>query len=299
MQALAGLLRTMRPRQWTKNSLIFAGIFFDAQVFVPASLLRVSISFALLCLISSAVYIINDLVDIESDRQHPRKRYRPLPAGQLPIPLARIAAVVIPLFAVGAAWLYSQTFALILVVYLILQIFYSFYLKHIVIVDILAVTAGFILRVAAGAIVISVTAFSPWLYALTALLSLFLIIGKRRQELMQLDENAVNVRPIYREYNLPLLDDMLRLVMTSTLIAYVLYAIEAPSETVINVNPNLPLITVPFVLYGLFRYLYLMRVKGEGSAPDEVLLRDRPLQLAIFSWALTFAIILYLPRLMQ
>lgn len=292
MDILSGLLRTMRPRQWTKNGLIYAGIVFDGQLFVVESFIKVTISFVLLCLLSSAIYIINDIADIESDRQHPVKRSRPIASGQLPVSTALTAAVILCVGTIGAAFTYSRGFALILIGYLILHLLYSYRLKHIVILDVMTVTAGFVLRVAAGVVVVRVAAFSPWLYTCTALLALFLAIGKRRQELLMLSEKAGSIRITLDHYNLPMLDDMLRMVMTGTIIAYLLYAIEAPS--MLLAGTNLALLTVPFVLYGMFRYLYLIHVKGEGSAPDEVLLKDRPLQAAILLWGLTFVAILYL-----
>ena len=294
MDLLIGLIRAMRPRQWTKNAIVYAGIVFDGQLFILDSFVRVTASYVLLCLISSAIYIINDLVDIESDRQHPKKRFRAIASGQLPIPIARAAAVVLVVISIGGAALFSPGLALILLVYLLLQLFYSWKLKHMVILDLLAVAGGFVLRVAAGVVVVHVKAFSPWLYACTALLALFLIIGKRRQELIELGGSAGGIRMTLNSYNLPLLDDMLRMVMTSTLIAYLLYTIEEPS--VLLAGNKLALLTVPFVLYALWRYLYLIHVNGEGSAPDEVLLRDRPLQAAILLWGLTFVAILYFPR---
>jgi 4-hydroxybenzoate polyprenyltransferase len=285
----------MRVKQWTKNVLIYAGLVFDGQLFVFEPFMRTTISFVLLCLTASTIYIINDLVDLESDRQHPRKKFRALPSGQLPVRVAMFAAVIIPSFSLIGASLLSPQFAIILIVYFLLHILYSFVLKNVVIIDILTVTAGFVLRVAAGVAVVQVENFSPWLYACTALLALFLVIGKRRQELVMLAENAQNVRVTYKDYNLPLLDEMLRLVTTSTFVAYLLYTIEAPTIKV--ANNNLALITVPFVLYGLFRYMYLINVKGEGSAPDEVLLSDLPLLISIILWGLTFVAIIYLPRL--
>ncbi len=295
MQAIMGLIRTMRPRQWTKNAFIFAGLVFDGQLLVLHSLVRVSAAFVLLCLVASTIYIINDLVDIEADRQHPRKKKRPLPSGQLPKQLAVIAAVIIPLVALAAAALLSPQFAVVLIVYFVIHVLYSFWLKNIVIIDIMAITAGFVLRVAAGVVVVQVANFSPWLYACTGMLALFLAIGKRRQELILLAENAENVRATYKDYNLPLLDEMLRLVMTGTFVAYLLYTVE--SETILVANTNLALITVPFVLYGLFRYMFLIYVRNEGSAPDELLLQDRPLLASIVLWGLTFVGILYLPNI--
>lgn len=295
MPAFIGLIRTMRPKQWTKNGIIYAGLVFDGQLLVPDSFLRVTVSFILLCLVSSTIYIVNDLVDIESDRQHPRKRKRPLPSGQLPVPLAIAASIIIPIVAIGLALLYSPGFALVLVIYLVLHLAYSFRLKHIVILDVLSITAGFILRVAAGVVVIQVAQFSPWLYGCAGMLALFLAIGKRRQELLELADQAGSIRVIFKHYNLALLDDMLRIAMIITMMSYILYTIEAPS--ILLADTNLPLLTVPFVLYGMFRYLYLMHVKGEGNAPDEVLLKDRPLQITLVLWGLTFIAILYVPTI--
>ncbi|MBZ0304393.1 MAG: decaprenyl-phosphate phosphoribosyltransferase [Anaerolineae bacterium] len=296
MQALIGLVRTMRPRQWSKNVIIYAGLIFDGQLFLHDSFLRVTMAFALLCLISSTIYIINDLVDIEADRQHPRKKFRALPSGQVSPAVATIAAIILPVVAIGAAIPLSPRLAVILVSYFIIHVLYSFWLKNIVIIDILAVTAGFVLRVAAGVLVVQVANFSPWLYACTALLALFLVIGKRRQELILLAENAQNIRATYKDYNLPLLDEMLRFVTTGTFVAYLLYTVEA--KTIRVADTNLALITVPFVLYGLFRYMYLIYVREEGSAPDEVLLTDRPLLISIMLWGLTFVLILYLPSIL-
>lgn len=286
----------MRPKQWTKNAIIYAGLVFDGQLFNPQSFILITISFILLCLAASTIYVVNDLVDIERDRQHPKKKYRPLPSGQLPVPAGIIAAIVLPVISVGGALLYSPRYAGILAIYIALHMLYSFRLKHIVLIDILTITAGYVLRVAGGVLVIEVARFSPWLYTCTALLALFLAIGKRRQELITLGENAPNVRPIFKDYNLPLLDSMLNIVTTSTLMAYILYTIEAPS--VLLAGNNLALITVPFVMYGIFRYMYLIHVRGEGGAPDEVLLRDHPLQAAMALWGITFVIILYVPKLL-
>jgi 4-hydroxybenzoate polyprenyltransferase len=294
LRPLFALFRTMRPRQWTKNAFVYAGIVFDGQLFNADSFIRVTAAFLLLCLISGSVYIINDLVDIERDRQHPKKRLRPLPSGALPIRLAIGAAIVLPILTTILALALSRGLGIILLTYLVINLLYSFFLKHIVIVDVLTVTACYVLRVAAGVAVIAVQAFSPWLYSCMALLALFLIVGKRRGELLELKDKAGSVRASLQQYNLALLDDMLRFVMMGTFITYLLYTIERPS--ILLAGNNLTLLTVPFVLYGLFRYLYLIHVKGEGSAPDEVLLRDRPLQAAILLWGLTFVVILYLPR---
>ncbi len=288
---LRGLIRTMRPRQWTKNGFVFAGIMFDQQLFQPQPFARVLATFGLLCLTSSTIYLINDLVDIERDRLHPRKRHRPLPAGQLPISWAVAAATLLPLLALGASLLLTPSLTLVLLAYLALHIAYSFWLKNIVILDVFAIAAGFILRVVAGVVVIDVSSFSPWLYGSAGLLALFLAIGKRRQELVMLAENADHVRATYKDYNLPLLNDMLRMVTTGSVITYMLYTIEADT---IRSNNHRMMLTVPFVVYGVFRYLYLIHVRGEGSAPDELVLKDKPLLADLALWALTVGAILYL-----
>lgn len=285
----------MRPKQWTKNVVVYAGIVFDGQLFNVDAFLRITLGFVLLCLISSSIYLINDLVDIEADRQHPKKRFRAIPSGQLPIPMAIGSAIILVIATLGVGFVLSPYFAAVLLTYLIIHLLYSFYLKHIVLLDIFAVASGFILRVLAGVTLVQVMAFSPWLYASIGLLALFLVIGKRRQELVMLADKAGSVRVTLDSYNLPLLDDMLRMVTTATLVTYILYTIEAPS--ILLAGTNLALLTVPFVLYALFRYLYLIHVKGEGSAPDEVLLKDRPLLIAILLWGLTFVAILYLPAI--
>ncbi|MBK8135501.1 MAG: decaprenyl-phosphate phosphoribosyltransferase [Chloroflexi bacterium] len=296
MPQLVALFRTMRPKQWTKNVLfVFPAIVADGQVFQFGPLFRVTMACALLCLLAGSVYILNDLVDLQSDRMHPRKRFRPLPAGQLPVALAQVAAVLIPAFVLVASLILSWKLTVVLTAYFLLQLAYIFRLKHVVLLDIFALTAGFVLRIAAGVVVIEVTNFSPWLYVCLGLLALFLTIAKRRQEYILLGSQAGQVRRIFQFYNLPLLDELLRITTTSTLIAYTVYTIETPSPLL--ARTNLALATVPFVMYGLFRYLYLMYVKGESAPPDEVLLKDRPLQLDIVLYALSFVVILYvIPR---
>ncbi|MFQ3645736.1 MAG: decaprenyl-phosphate phosphoribosyltransferase [Anaerolineae bacterium] len=297
MTIFTALLRTMRPRQWPKNILfVFPALVFDGQLFNPDSFLRVAAAACLLIVVSGTVYIINDLVDVEKDRLHPKKRFRPIPAGALPVPAAIGAAVALPSIALVAAIALSVPLALVLGLYLIVQLGYSFYFKHVPIVDVLIVTSGFVMRVIAGVVVIGVQNFSPWLYACTGLLALFLVVGKRRQELITLGENAAKTRPIFEHYNLPLLDEMLRFVITSTFMTYLLYTIE------VNITPikdvNLLLFTVPPVLYGLMRYMYLIHIKGEGAAPEEVLLTDRPVQITILVWIVIVVSVIYLPTLL-
>ncbi len=287
---LRGLLVTMRPIQWAKNGFVFAAILFDRQFTQAEPLLRVGSTFILLCLAASSIYLINDLVDMERDRLHPRKRNRPLASGQLPVSWAIAAAAVLPLIALAGSLLLTWKLTAVLLAYLALHIAYSFFLKNIVLLDVFAIAGGFVLRVVAGIVVIEVTHFSPWLYLCAGLLALFLAIGKRRQELILLAEDAENVRAAYKDYNMALLDDMLRMVTTGSVLAYMLYTVEA---TTIRVNGYSMMLTIPFVIYGIFRYLYLIHVRGQGSAPDELLFEDVPLLLAVVLWVGTAGVVLY------
>ncbi|MBN1679941.1 MAG: decaprenyl-phosphate phosphoribosyltransferase [Anaerolineae bacterium] len=281
----------MRPKQWPKNGFVFAGIMFDQQLDQSDSLARVLFAFAMLCLAAGAIYIVNDLADIERDRVHPKKRRRALPSGQLPVTWAKTAAVILPVLVIGLSLLVSLSLTAVVAGYMALQIAYSFWLKNIVILDVFALAAGFVLRVVAGVVVIDVTNFSPWLYVCVGLLALFLAIGKRRQELIMLADDAQAYRATYKDYNLPLLDDMLRMVTTGCVLTYTLYTIEAQT---IRSNGYKMLLTVPFVLYGIFRYLYLIHVRGEGSAPDELLFKDLPLLATVALWGLLDVVILYI-----
>lgn len=296
---LRALLRTMRPKQWlTKNIFIFAAVVFDSKLFVPGPFFerplgKTILGFVLLCLISSTIYIINDLADIEADRQHPKKKFRPIPSGQLPVPIAVGAALTIGLGTLVGSFALDGTFGLIVVLYALINLAYSFKLKHIVIVDVLIVAAGFVLRVAAGVPLVQVVRFSPWLYMCMALLALFLGFAKRRQELMLLKDGSLNARAILNEYNLEFLDGMLNVIMASTILAYSMYTFLAE-----GLPPNHSMmLTIPFVLYGIFRYLYLVHVRGEIAPPDEVALKDRPLQIDLALWALSVIVFLYvIPR---
>lgn len=290
MNTLTALLKAMRPRQWTKNAFVFGALVFDRQLFILDSFLHTLAGFALFCLVSSAVYIFNDLADLENDRQHPEKRHRPLPSGQLSPRLAWIAAVLLLVIALSLGVFLSPAFAGVLVTYVVLMLIYSRWLKHIPILDVLTIAAGFVLRVHAGVTLIQVERFSPWLYVVTTLLALYLGFGKRRAELAMLVENAAAHRRVLDGYTLKLLDQYILLVSGTTIIAYSLYTFSAP-----NLPPDhTMMLTIPFVLYGIFRYLYLIEVEHEGGAPEEILLSDRPLQMAILFWILSVLFIFYL-----
>ncbi len=291
MSTFRALIRSMRPQQWTKNILfVFPAILFDAKILELDLLIRVVAAAGLLVLVSGSVYIVNDLMDREQDRAHPRKRQRPIASGMLSVTVAKLAAALLAAVSLGLAYRLDFELFLLLALYLLTQLVYSLRLKHIALLDVLIVAAGFVIRVMVGGVVIDVEV-SPWLYAFTGLLALFLVVGKRRQELVLLGDQAANTRQTFRQYNLPLLDDMLRIVTTSTLITYILYTIEV--ETMTKHGANLGLITVPFVLYGLLRYLYLLHVEETSSAPEEILLSDRPIQLALFLAGIAYFIILY------
>ncbi len=286
---IVGLLKSLRPTQWTKNAFIFAALIFDVKLFQLEPLIKTTIGFVLLCAISGAVYLINDLVDIDKDRQHPTKKHRPIPSGQVPFRVAFIIAILIPALALPLSFILNFYFGIIITAYLLLQIAYSFKLKNIVIIDVLTIAAGFVLRVAAGVALVEAERFSPWLYVFTVLLALFLGLGKRREELALLKDQAANARTILNEYNLPFLDEMMAVVTAGTVMTYSFYTFSAPNLP----DNHMMMLTIPFVIYGIFRYLYVIHVQGNGGAPDEVLLTDRPLQISIVLFGLSVIIILY------
>lgn len=284
------LLKTMRPRQWTKNGFVFFALIFDKQLFHLMPFARTAAGFALFCLLSSAVYIFNDLADIEADRQHPEKKNRPLPSGQLSPRAAWTAGFLLVAAALPLGWFLSPQFAGVLAVYFLLNLAYSRWLKHVPIVDVLIVAAGFVLRVHAGVTLIHVERFSPWLYVVTTLGALYLGFGKRRAELALLAQGAGSHRKVLDGYTIPLLDQYITVVSAATILAYSLYTFSAP---------NLPknhamMLTIPFMAYIIFRYLYIIQVTHEAGAPEEVLLSDRPMQIAILLFGLAILAIFYL-----
>jgi 4-hydroxybenzoate polyprenyltransferase len=280
----------MRPRQWLKNGLVYVPLFFDGKLTDPYSIVRTTIAFVLLCLMSGAVYIMNDLKDIDKDRQHPKKRYRPLASGQLNPTVAAVAAVLLAVFSLIVGFFLSPAFDLVLLTYLVIQIAYTFYLKNVVLLDVMTIAAGFILRVAAGVAVINVERFSPWLYVCTGLLALFMVLGRRRHELLLLGQDASNHRSILTEYNLELIDLLIGIVTTSAIVAYSLYTFMAEG---LPAN-NMMMLTIPFVLYAVFRYLYLIHVQHEGGAPEEIFLRDRPMQATLLLYSAVVFLALYI-----
>jgi 4-hydroxybenzoate polyprenyltransferase len=285
------LLKAMRPKQWLKNVFVLAGLFFDARLLDRVALLRSLSAFVIFCAISSAIYLTNDLADIENDRRHPAKRHRPLASGALAPGVARVAAALLAIGGLTGALLLNTGFFWIVLIYLGMMTLYNHWLKHMVIIDVLTIAFGFVLRVHAGAVVVQVSRFSPWLYVCTTLLALFIALNRRRHEIILLQHDANNHRAILEEYSIPFLDEMTSLVTATTLAAYSFYTFSAP-----NLPPNHSMmLTIPFVLYGIFRYLYLIHVRKLGGAPEEIVLGDRPLLLSILFWAMTAGIVLYGP----
>jgi 4-hydroxybenzoate polyprenyltransferase len=288
---LKALIKTMRPRQWTKNGFIFFGLIFDKQLFLPEPFFRTVLGFSLFCLISSAVYLFNDIADVEADRNHPVKKFRPIASGKLPVRVAGSVALLITAFTIPLGYLLSPGFALILATYLIINLLYSRWLKHMAVLDVLILSSGFVLRVAAGITLIApVERFSPWLYVITVLFSLYIALGKRRAELSLLAQEASAHRKVFEGYTLPLLDQYITIISSTTIVAYSLYTFSAP---------NLPqnhtmMLTIPFVVYGILRYLQLIQTGHAAGAPDEVALKDRPLQVTVLLWGLTVLAIFYL-----
>ena len=288
----ANLLVSIRPGEWTKNLFVFAGLLFGQRLTDPAAIVRSIGAFTIFCALASVVYLVNDVMDREQDRQHPRKRLRPIASGALQIPTALLTAAVLAGGALGAAWLMGLAFGCVATAYVLLLVLYSGPLKHIVIIDVLTIAIGFVLRVVAGAVAVAVP-MSPWLLICTILLALFLGLSKRRHELTLLADGAIGHRRILQEYSPYLLDQMIGVVTASTLMAYILYA--TSHETAEKFGTSLLGLTIPFPLYGIFRYLYLVHHREGGGSPAELLLNDRPLLACVALWALAVAVIIYRP----
>lgn len=277
---LSALIRSLRPKQWTKNGLLFAGYLFTVQQGHSRNdLLKVIAAFAIFCVVSGATYIINDVADLERDRMHPRKCKRPIASGAISVPTALIFAALLLTAAILGAFRLDTGFGALAVTYLALTLTYSAVLKHVVLVDLLTIAALFVVRAVAGAVVIGV-AISSWLLLCTTLLALFLGLAKRRSELMTLEGGGLEHRKTLGEYSAPMLDQMLSVTASSTLMAYCLYTFSAVSISTGKAHPAM-MITIPFVVYGLFRYLLLIQSKNAGGSPELVLLEDKPMLLNV------------------
>lgn len=282
------MVQEARPKQWVKNGFLFAAIVFAKQLTHRSAILHTLAAFALFSLVASAIYFLNDLRDRDADRRHPTKRFRPIAAGEIAAPVAWAVSLTSLGVAIPLSFLLRPMFGVIIVGYVVLQIAYTYWLKQQVLLDVFALAASFVLRAMAGAVVIAAP-ISPWLYVCTVLLSLCLGFAKRRHELMLLETGAGSHRAVLDEYSATLLEEIIAVVTSATVMAYALYTFNAE---------NLPtnhamMFTIPFVLYAVFRYLYLVYRKGEGGSPEEALFADRPLLVCILLWACTSVVILY------
>jgi len=288
--SLRDLFQILRPTQWAKNAVLFAPIIFAKHLFVAEDLARVLAAFVCFCLVASGAYVMNDLRDCERDRQHPLKCKRPLPAGRIAVRTAQLLLLGLVATGIGGALLLGPAFALITAAYFVLQIAYTFVLKETVILDVMSIATGFVLRAVAGAAVIDVYV-SQWLIICTFLLALFLGFAKRRHELVLLEGKATEHREILREYSPYFLDQMISVVTTSTVMAYAIYTLSPEVQQ--RLGTNQLYLTLPFVLFGIFRYLYLVHQKEEGGNPTWLLLNDRPLLAGVLLWIVTATLLLY------
>ena len=284
------LLETMRPRQWTKNFFVFPAIVFAQRLSDERAVVLTLAAFVIFCFLSSSVYIINDIADAEQDRQHPTKRNRPIASGRLPVGVALAFSMLLAAFSIALAFNINRQFVLYASLYLGLNLLYSFSLKHIVILDVIMVAIFFVLRAVAGAAAINVE-ISHWLLICTFLLALFIAMSKRRHELVLLEENASAHRASLTEYSPYLLDQMIAVVTASTVMGYTLYTVD--QDTVAKFGTDHLVYTVPFVVFGIFRYLYLIHQKGEGGDPDRIVISDRPFLINFLLWAVVVALAIY------
>ena len=279
----------MRPKQWAKSVFVFTALVFDRKLLNQSAFLHTLAGAILFSLIASAVYILNDIADLEADRNHPQKKQRPIASGELPLKIAWAAGIGLILISLPLAYYLSPGFFIICSLYLVLNLLYSTWLKHIPLIDVIVLASFYILRVTSGVTLIEVKRFSPWLYVVTTLFALFIGLGKRRAEIVLNSKDSGESRPVLDGYTLNLLDQLINIVSGTTIVAYSLYTFSAP---------NLPknhsmMLTIPFVLYGIFRYLYLIQI-GKGGAPEDIALTDRPLQATILLWSSSILLIFYL-----
>jgi len=287
---VADLLRLMRPSQWAKNAVVFAALIFSKHLFILPDVILVLAAFASFCLVASGAYVMNDLRDCDRDRQHPSKRLRPLPSGRVSKQVAVVLAAGLMIGGLGVAAFLGGPFWSLLAFYLALQFAYTYWLKEIVILDVMAIAAGFVIRAGAGGVVISVPV-SPWLIICTFLLMLFLGFSKRRHELTLLETKATDHRASLREYSPYFLDQMISVVTASTVVAYAIYTVSPEVQE--KLGTEMLYLTIPFVLYGIFRYLYLVHQREEGGNPTQILLSDKPLLADVLLWVLTASVLLY------
>ncbi|WP_433745410.1 decaprenyl-phosphate phosphoribosyltransferase [Paenibacillus amylolyticus] len=276
---VSGLIRLLRPKQWTKNLLLFAALLFSFEEIRPETILATLLGFILFSLVAGCVYILNDFVDRDRDRQHPMKKYRPIASGQVNPSHALLFGIILLILSVGTAFMMNPLFGVLCIVYFLLNVSYSFVLKHLVILDMMTIAAGFVLRAIAGGVLIHVQ-FTPWFLICTMLLSLFLAIGKRRNELTLLEGNTGSHRKVLDNYSITLLDQFNTIVTTATIISYSLFTFT--SDRTIHL-----MWTIPLVIYGMFRYLYLIHMKNQGGSPDRVLFEDKPILITVILYVIS------------
>ncbi|ETT29340.1 UbiA prenyltransferase [Paenibacillus sp. FSL R5-192] len=276
---VSGLFRLLRPKQWTKNLLLFAALLFSFEEIRTETILATLLGFILFSLVAGCVYILNDFVDRDRDRQHPVKRYRPMASGQVNPSHALLFGIILLILSVGTAFMMNLLFGVLCIVYFLLNVSYSFVLKHLVILDMMTIAAGFVLRAIAGGVLIHVP-FTPWFLICTMLLSLFLAIGKRRNELTLLEGNTGSHRKVLDNYSITLLDQFNTIVTTATIISYSLFTFT--SDRTIHL-----MWTIPLVIYGMFRYLYLIHIKNQGGSPDRVLFEDKPILITVMLYVIS------------
>ncbi|WP_340017409.1 decaprenyl-phosphate phosphoribosyltransferase [Paenibacillus sp. FSL K6-1318] len=276
---VSGLVRLLRPKQWTKNLLLFAALLFSFEEIRTETILATLLGFILFSLVAGCVYILNDYVDRDRDRQHPVKKFRPIASGQVNPTHALLFGIILLTLSVGTAFVMNPLFGVLCVVYFLLNVSYSFVLKHLVILDMMTIAAGFVLRAIAGGVLIHVP-FTPWFLICTMLLSLFLAIGKRRNELTLLEGNTGSHRKVLDNYSITLLDQFNTIVTTATIISYSLFTFT--SDRTIHL-----MWTIPLVIYGMFRYLYLIHMKNQGGSPDRVLFEDKPILITVMLYVIS------------
>ena len=289
---MKAIIESLRPRQWIKNLVIFAGLIFDGQLNHPEPFLRVLAAVLVFCAVSGVTYTINDLLDIKADQMHPTKKFRPIASGRLSRQTALLLIVVLGMVALAGAYLLSPYFALLCVSYTLLMLAYSKWLKKVMIIDVMVIAVGFVLRVVAGLLVIQVRYFSPWLLVLTTLLALYLGFGKRLSELNLLDSKAGAHRQVLNGYSVSLLNQYLVVILSGIVITYSMYTFNAHPDF----SNQWMMLTIPLVLYGVFRYMHLIQSGTKAAAPEDVLLGDRPLQVVIFLWGLVVVALIYFLR---
>lgn len=276
---MSGLFRLLRPKQWTKNLLLFAALLFSFEEIRAETILATLLGFILFSFVAGCVYILNDFVDRDRDRQHPVKKYRPMASGQVNPSHALLFGIILLILSVGTAFMMNPLFGVLCIVYFLLNVSYSFVLKHLVILDMMTIAAGFVLRAIAGGVLIHVP-FTPWFLICTMLLSLFLAIGKRRNELTLLEGNTGSHRKVLDNYSITLLDQFNTIVTTATIISYSLFTFT--SDRTIHL-----MWTIPLVIYGMFRYLYLIHMKSQGGSPDRVLFEDKPILITVILYVIS------------